>query len=71
MIDTLSLLKYGLAAISVFLLGTAAGVFVKHQQGTSLELPMALAVCGIVAAIVAWKLHRRASQPKEEWVTGC
>ena len=65
MIDTLSLVKYALAAISVFLLGTAAGIFVKHQQGASLELPMALTLCGIVAAVVAWRLHRRGGGPKK------
>jgi hypothetical protein len=65
MIDTISLVKYGLAALSVFLLGTAAGAFVKHQPGASLELPMALALCGIVAAVVAWRLHRRAAGPKK------
>jgi hypothetical protein len=61
MIDAAALVKYALAAVSVFLLGTAAGVFVNHaKSGLSYSIPIALAVCGFVAAAVAWKLHKRA-----------
>ncbi|HEX9450302.1 MAG TPA: hypothetical protein VF934_02710 [Burkholderiales bacterium] len=63
MIDAAALVKYALAAVSVFLLGTAAGVFVNHaKSGLSYSIPIALAVCGFVAAAAAWNLHRRARQ---------
>jgi len=65
MVDALSLVKYALAAVSVFLLGAAAGASVKHPQGSSsYAVPMALAICGVVAAVVAWNLRKRPRGPR-------
>jgi len=65
MIDTLSLVKYGLAALSVFPAGNRCGHIREASTGGELELPMALTLCGIVAAVVAWRLHRRGGEPKK------
>ena len=58
--------KYLLAATSVFLLGTAAGVFVNHAKNNlSYEVPIAMAFAGLVAAAVAWRLHKSAGKPQK------
>jgi hypothetical protein len=61
--------KYLLAVVSIFLLGTAAGSFAHHpRDGSGYAVPIALALCGIVAAIAAWKsdqLVRRFSKKRE------
>jgi uncharacterized membrane-anchored protein len=63
MLNTMSAVKYLLAAVSVFLLGTAAGVFVNHAKNNlGYEVPIAMAVGGLAAAAVAWKLHKAASR---------
>jgi uncharacterized membrane-anchored protein len=51
--------RYILAVIAVISLGTAAGAFVHHREGSSYAIPIALAVVGILAAIAAWKLRPR------------
>jgi hypothetical protein len=60
--------KYLLAVVSVFLLATAAGAVAHHPKDASgYVLPIVLAVCGVVAAIAAWKsddLVRRFSRGK-------
>ena len=59
MLDKLSAVKYLLAAVSVFLLGTAAGVFVNlAKNNLGYGMPIAMAVGGLAAAVVAWKLHK-------------
>jgi uncharacterized membrane-anchored protein len=59
MLNTLSIVKYLLAAASVFMLGTAAGVFVNHaKSGISYSIPIMLAIGGLIAAAVAWRLHK-------------
>jgi uncharacterized membrane-anchored protein len=61
MLDKMSAVKYLLAAASVFLLGTAAGVFVNHAKNNlGYEVPIAMAIGGLAAAAVAWKLHKSA-----------
>ena len=59
MLNMMTGVKYLLAAISVFLLGTAAGVFVNHAKNNlNYAVPIAMAVGGLVAALVAWRLHK-------------
>jgi uncharacterized membrane-anchored protein len=59
MLNMMFAVKYLLAAVSVFLLGTAAGVFVNHAKNNmSYEVPIAMAVGGLVAAAIAWRLHK-------------
>ena len=59
MLNMMTGVKYMLAAVSVFLLGTAAGVFVNHAKNNlSYAVPIAMAVGGLVAAAIAWKLHK-------------
>ena len=64
MLNMMTGVKYLLAAISVFLLGTAAGVFVNHAKNNlSYGVPIAMAVGGLVAALVAWRLHKLPANP--------
>ena len=64
MLNTMSAIKYLLAAVSVFLLGTAAGAFVNHaQSSSSYKVPILLAILGLIAAAFAWKLHKTAGKP--------
>jgi ABC-type transport system involved in cytochrome bd biosynthesis fused ATPase/permease subunit len=52
----MSAVKYILAVASIFLLGTAAGAFAHHpKDGSGYTIPIVLAICGIVAAVAAWK----------------
>jgi hypothetical protein len=68
MIDALSLVKYALVAVGVFLPGAAAGAFVKHPQGSSsYAVPIALAICGVVAAVASWNLHKRPGGPRSSF----
>jgi hypothetical protein len=47
--------QYALAVVSVVFLSSAAGAFVHHKDGSSYVVPLVLALCGVVAAIVAWR----------------
>ena len=59
MLNTMTALKYLLAAVSVFLLGTAAGVFVNHAKNNmSYAIPIGMGLVWLVAAAIAWKLHK-------------
>ena len=59
MINAMAAIKYALAAVSVFLLGTAAGVFVNHAKNNlGYEVPLAMVFGGLVAAGIAWRLHK-------------
>ena len=59
MLNTMSVVKYLLAAASVFLLGTAAGIFVNHaKSGIAYSIPVALGIGGLFAASIAWRLHK-------------
>ena len=51
----MSAAKFIFAVASVFLLGTAAGAFAHLKDGSSYAIPTVLAICGIVAAVAAWK----------------
>jgi uncharacterized membrane protein len=58
--------KFVFAVVSVFLLGTAAGAFAHLKDGSGYAVPTLLAICGIVAAVAAWKsdkLVRAFSKP--------
>ena len=49
MLNMMTGVKYLLAAISVFLLGTAAGVFVNHAKNNlSYGVPIAMAIGGLL-----------------------
>ena len=64
MLNMMFAVKYLLAAVSVFLLGTAAGVFVNHAKNNlGYELPIAMAFAGVATAAVAWRLHKPARKP--------
>ena len=64
MLNMMTAVKYLLAAVSVFLLGTAAGVFVNHAKNNmSYGVPIAMAAVGLVAALVAWRLHKLPAMP--------
>jgi hypothetical protein len=64
MMNMMFAVKYLLAAVSVFLLGTAAGVFVNHAKNNlGYEVPIAMAFAGVVAAAVAWRLHKTVGKP--------
>jgi hypothetical protein len=47
--------RYVLAVVSVMLLGGAAGAFVSHRAGSSLVIPVLIALGGVVFGIAAWK----------------
>ena len=55
--------RYLLAILSMFLLGVAAGAVVHHREGSSYALPIMLIGCGVVAAILAWKLDTLVRRP--------
>ena len=66
MIDARAAAKYALAAVSVFLLGTAAGVFVNHAKNNmSYAVPIVLAMVGLAAAVAAWKFRGFAGKPRK------
>jgi uncharacterized membrane-anchored protein len=66
MLNMMSAAKYLLAAVSVFLLGTAAGAFINHAKtGTSYAVPIVLAITGLVAALAAWRLHKLPGKPRK------
>ena len=66
MLNMMTGVKYLLAAVSVFLLGTAAGVFVNHAKNNlSYGVPIAMAVGGLVAAFVAWRSHKLPAKPSK------
>lgn len=55
--------RFLLAVLSMFLLGVAAGAVVHHREGSSYALPIMLIVCGLVAAVLAWKLDTLVRRP--------
>jgi uncharacterized membrane-anchored protein len=55
----MSAARYALAIVSVFLLGSAAGSFAHHKEGSSYAVPIMLAVLGIAAAVAAWKSGKK------------
>ena len=64
----MSAAKFVFAVVSVFLLGTAAGAFAHLKDGSGYAIPTVLAICGVVAAVAAWKsdkLARRFSKASE------
>jgi uncharacterized membrane-anchored protein len=61
----MSAARYALAVVSVVLLGTAAGAFVNHRGGSGYAVPIVLALCGLVAGIVAWKLDKLVRGPSK------
>jgi len=64
MLNMMTGVKYLLAALSVFLLGTAAGVFVNHAKNNmSYAVPIVMAAGGLAAALVAWRLHKTVGKP--------
>jgi hypothetical protein len=61
--------RFLLAILSMFLLGFAAGAVAHHREGSSYALPVMLIVCGLVAALLAWKLDtlvRRPDRPPKD-----
>ena len=59
----MSAAKFLLAVASVFLLATAAGALAHHKDGSSLAIPIVLALLGLVAGVSAWKTHRLSQRP--------
>ncbi len=66
MLNAMNVAKYLLAVVSVFLLGTAAGALMHQaKSGGGYAVPALFAGGGLVAAVIAWKLHGIAGPPKK------
>jgi hypothetical protein len=50
--------QYALAVVSVVLLSSAAGALAHHKDGSGFTVPIVLAACGVVAAVMVWRYRR-------------